>query len=116
MSAERIGARLRDIECGIISTCDHCGNEFIRPIWVDVYECTFTMDSYNANTDDETFPIDEKGNIRIDEPLRQAILLNQPVTIHCLDCINKNAQEKGVIIDEIDDIESSTTGGTIIFR
>ncbi|USN56761.1 MAG: hypothetical protein H6766_07210 [Candidatus Peribacteria bacterium] len=108
MSAERVGATFREIECGIISTCDHCGNEFIRPIWVDAYDCTFTADMYSADTDDETFPIDDKENIHIDEPLRQAILLDEPVALHCLDCINDDTiQTNAITPDEIETIDYS---------
>lgn len=117
MSAERVGATFREIECGVMSICDHCGKSFIRPVRVDEYDCTFTVDAKNAESDDETFPIDDKENIHIDEPLRQSILLTTPVAIHCIDCINDDDIHTNAITpDEIEDNSHSEEGGTVIFR
>ncbi len=117
MSAERVGATFREVECGLNSVCDHCGKTFIRPIWIDHYDCTFTSNISPSDIEDEVFPIDDKENIHIDEPLRQAILLDTPVAVHCIDCINdENLQANALTPDEIEEIDYSEEGGTVQFH
>jgi uncharacterized metal-binding protein YceD (DUF177 family) len=117
ISDARIHAEFQDLECLVNDQCDTCSKSFIRPIRVDSYECTFASANGTDPNEagDEVFAIDTKDNISLEAPLRQAILLGEPMVKKCFDCINQS-QNNDDTEDERHHDEYSEDGGTINFH
>lgn len=117
MSAERVWATFYDIECGIVEHCDYCGKSYTRSVRIDEYECVFTNHKQGSDSHDEIFPIDDGDNIDVSEPLRQAILLQEPITKYCYDCLNDEERAKNTVdITDVVEDDHSETWWTVIFR
>ncbi len=111
---DTIEAKLTNITCDRDQSCEKCNKEFIKSVRCDYYETTFTNnpDAFEDEPEDEIFPIDDNLNIDLGESLRQAIEIQQPITILCYDCINQEPSDD----DDNEQEEYFESSGNITFH
>jgi len=113
LNEQSVEVTLTDIQCEVDDCCDRCDKDYRRAIRCDYHVATFTSkpSDFSEEAQDEIFPINNKGNIDIEEMVIQAIGLQTPMTKLCFDCINSEEENDE---DEYDSSEGSI-GGTISF-
>ncbi len=85
---ESLLVTLQDIKCTIKEPCDRCTKEYERNIFVDHYSAKFQAEpEKDYDWDDEVFLIDSNETIDIKEMIINAILLQEPFTKKCEECL-----------------------------
>jgi len=106
-------ATLTNISCTTQDSCDRCLAKYTREILCPEYKARFIIpephqddDQVDANDDEELFPIDAKSeNIDIQEMILQSILLQEPISKRCPQCINIPIEQEDQ--DDVDYLESN---------
>ena len=108
---DTIETKFTNITCDRDQVCEKCNKEFVKSVWCDYYETTFTNnpEAFEDEAEDELFEIDKNLNIDLGESLRQAIEIQQPITTLCYDCINNELE------DDDEDQEYFESSGNIEF-
>lgn len=106
IDGESVLVTLQDFSCSVIETCDICGAEFERAVFVPEYIAKFTLDpkELQESSDEVLFLIDAKSDtINVEDMLYQAAKLDEPFVKRCPIC------EKNLSTEEEEDFDENTT-------
>lgn len=111
---ESLLVTLEDVNCTIEEQCDKCTNLYKRTVNVDKYTARFQLEfDKEYDWDDEIFLIESNETIDIKEMVKNAILLQEPFTKKCEQCLEQDI--KNWEIDDWD-LDSFEWTGNINFR
>lgn len=111
---ESLLVTLEDVSCTIKEPCDRCTKLYDRSVKVENYTARFQVEfDKEYDGDDEIFLIDKNETIDVKNMVINAILLQEPFTKKCEDCI-KDDEENWDMEDW--DLDSFQWTGNINFR
>ena len=111
---ESLLVSLEDVSCIIKEPCDRCTKLYDRSVKVENYTARFQVEfDKEYDGDDEIFLIDKNETIDVKNMVINAILLQEPFTKKCEDCI-KDDEENWDMEDW--DLDSFQWTGNINFR
>ena len=111
---ESLLVTLEDVDCIIKEPCDKCTNEYERKVHVDKYSARLQVEiESDYDWDDEIFPIEKNETINVKDMIINAILLQEPFTKKCENCIKQDEENWEEDDWNLDSFEGS---GNINFR
>ena len=103
---ESLLVTLEDVDCTIKEHCDRCTNEYKRHVHVDKYSARFQVEiESDYDWDDEIFPIEPNETINVKGMIINAILLQEPFTKKCENCIKQDEENWEMDDGDLDTFE-----------
>lgn len=122
LNEDEILVEISDISAQIKDTSDISGKEFTREIFCSLYSVKFVRNFSDEQDEtrqvfDEEFPLHEKSEtINLEEVLKQAILLQEPITKIAPDEKDDHENDEDDIFEHYDPQQESQLGGRVTFQ